>query len=164
MNHEWNCNLGLKPIFQFTRCNFLASKRGRSSSSIKDRKDAVQVPEKTAIMARASLSRLFLSISELSVPNLSSSSFRSESMVPLASNTASRFVCSSAQQPGLNHEEKAEEKREAVKIEKKEEEEKDDGDEDGDYMNKETGEVGGPRGPEPTRYGDWERNGRCYDF
>jgi hypothetical protein len=25
-------------------------------------------------------------------------------------------------------------------------------------------ENGGPRGPEPTRYGDWERNGRCYDF
>jgi len=25
-------------------------------------------------------------------------------------------------------------------------------------------EVGGPKGPEPTRYGDWERNGRCYDF
>jgi hypothetical protein len=25
-------------------------------------------------------------------------------------------------------------------------------------------EVGGPRGPEPTRYGDWERNGRCIDF
>jgi hypothetical protein len=25
-------------------------------------------------------------------------------------------------------------------------------------------EIGGPRGPEPTRYGDWERNGRCIDF
>ena len=25
-------------------------------------------------------------------------------------------------------------------------------------------EIGGPRGLEPTRYGDWERNGRCYDF
>ncbi|HUA55609.1 MAG TPA: DUF1674 domain-containing protein [Candidatus Sulfotelmatobacter sp.] len=25
-------------------------------------------------------------------------------------------------------------------------------------------EHGGPRGPEPTRYGDWERNGRCSDF
>lgn len=25
-------------------------------------------------------------------------------------------------------------------------------------------EHGGPKGPEPTRYGDWERNGRCYDF
>lgn len=23
---------------------------------------------------------------------------------------------------------------------------------------------GGPRGPEPTRYGDWERKGRCTDF
>jgi hypothetical protein len=25
-------------------------------------------------------------------------------------------------------------------------------------------EIGGPQGPEPTRYGDWERNGRCSDF
>jgi hypothetical protein len=25
-------------------------------------------------------------------------------------------------------------------------------------------EIGGPKGPEPTRYGDWERNGRCVDF
>lgn len=25
-------------------------------------------------------------------------------------------------------------------------------------------ENGGPRGPEPTRYGDWERKGRVSDF
>jgi hypothetical protein len=25
-------------------------------------------------------------------------------------------------------------------------------------------EIGGPKGPEPTRYGDWEINGRCSDF
>ncbi len=25
-------------------------------------------------------------------------------------------------------------------------------------------EIGGPKGPEPTRYGDWEINGRCTDF
>jgi hypothetical protein len=25
-------------------------------------------------------------------------------------------------------------------------------------------EIGGPRGLEPTRYGDWEQNGRCTDF
>lgn len=27
-----------------------------------------------------------------------------------------------------------------------------------------TPEIGGPQGPEPTRYGDWERAGRCIDF
>lgn len=32
------------------------------------------------------------------------------------------------------------------------------------HVNPKTGEVNGPRGPEPTRYGDWEKNGRCYDF
>ena len=26
------------------------------------------------------------------------------------------------------------------------------------------GEIGGPKGPEPTRYGDWEVGGRCTDF
>jgi len=25
-------------------------------------------------------------------------------------------------------------------------------------------EVGGPKGPEPTRFGDWEKGGRCTDF
>jgi hypothetical protein len=25
-------------------------------------------------------------------------------------------------------------------------------------------EIGGRAGPEPTRYGDWEVNGRCTDF
>ena len=25
-------------------------------------------------------------------------------------------------------------------------------------------EVDGPKGPEPTRYGEWEQKGRCTDF
>ena len=25
-------------------------------------------------------------------------------------------------------------------------------------------EIDGPKGPEPTRYGDWEKGGRCTDF
>ena len=25
-------------------------------------------------------------------------------------------------------------------------------------------EIGGPKGLEPTRYGDWEKRGRCIDF
>ena len=33
-----------------------------------------------------------------------------------------------------------------------------------DQRNPVTGEIGGPRGPEPTRYGDWERKGRISDF
>jgi len=33
-----------------------------------------------------------------------------------------------------------------------------------DGVNPATGEVGGPKGPEPTRYGDWERKGRVTDF
>jgi len=30
--------------------------------------------------------------------------------------------------------------------------------------NARAGEIGGPAGPEPTRYGDWEVGGRCTDF
>lgn len=35
---------------------------------------------------------------------------------------------------------------------------------DSEYHNKQTGEIGGPRGKEPTRFGDWERKGRVSDF
>jgi hypothetical protein len=31
-------------------------------------------------------------------------------------------------------------------------------------VNVDVGEIGGPKGPEPTRYGDWERKGIVSDF
>ena len=37
-------------------------------------------------------------------------------------------------------------------------------DNEDEHVNPETGERGAPRGPEPTRYGDWERKGRVSDF
>ena len=33
-----------------------------------------------------------------------------------------------------------------------------------DEQEQQSGEYGGPQGKEPTRYGDWEKNGRCIDF
>lgn len=34
-----------------------------------------------------------------------------------------------------------------------------------EYKNpKDVKEIGGPKGPEPTRYGDWEKGGRVTDF
>lgn len=33
-----------------------------------------------------------------------------------------------------------------------------------DVQNIKKPEHGGPKGLEPTRYGDWERKGRCIDF
>ncbi len=33
-----------------------------------------------------------------------------------------------------------------------------------DTAEKRPKEIGGPSGPEPTRYGDWEVKGRCIDF
>ncbi|KAK2977450.1 hypothetical protein RJ640_028611 [Escallonia rubra] len=54
------------------------------------------------------------------------------------------------------------ENREKIQNEKEQDNGDGDGEDDGDEpdLNKETGEVGGPRGPEPARCGDWERNGR----
>ncbi len=37
-------------------------------------------------------------------------------------------------------------------------------DKETDKADKKPREIGGPKGPEPTRYNDWERNGRCVDF
>ena len=34
----------------------------------------------------------------------------------------------------------------------------------GNSNNKISVEIGGRKGPEPTRYGDWEKSGRCIDF
>ncbi|KAJ4897138.1 Uncharacterized protein Rs2_23932 [Raphanus sativus] len=47
---------------------------------------------------------------------------------------------------------------------RKEEEEEEEEGGGGEFVNEDTGEIGGPRGPEPTRYGDWEQRGRCSDF
>ncbi|MEO0998351.1 MAG: DUF1674 domain-containing protein [Pseudomonadota bacterium] len=33
-----------------------------------------------------------------------------------------------------------------------------------DPSSREPAEIGGRDGPDPTRYGDWEKNGRCIDF
>lgn len=33
-----------------------------------------------------------------------------------------------------------------------------------DKANQAVPEIGGRKGPDPTRFGDWEQNGRCIDF
>ncbi len=38
------------------------------------------------------------------------------------------------------------------------------GDDAGCPSEKEVVEIGGRGGLDPTRYGDWEKNGRCIDF
>lgn len=40
----------------------------------------------------------------------------------------------------------------------------DDGDRSGEIVSEIVNEVGGRKGPDPVRYGDWEKNGRCIDF
>ncbi|KAK7380009.1 hypothetical protein VNO78_32335 [Psophocarpus tetragonolobus] len=91
---------------------------------------------------------------------------RSEQLTHFVSNSVTRLLSSSSTQP--QHEnpvkEEAEAPQEPLHDDSKQSHGTKENDEDGDSINKETGEVGGPKGPEPTRYGDWERNGRCYDF
>jgi len=36
--------------------------------------------------------------------------------------------------------------------------------EKGQKLNKKNEEFGGQEGPDPTRFGDWEKGGRCTDF
>lgn len=112
-------------------------------------------------MARNNLGRIFASIADLSAPP--------KLYPPLvgSSNSVSRLIRSSSSTRQENSPVK--EPGETVKSNQESEEivdDRGDGNEEdtGDFVNKDTGEVGGPRGPEPTRYGDWERNGRCYDF
>ncbi|XP_041015025.1 succinate dehydrogenase assembly factor 4, mitochondrial [Juglans microcarpa x Juglans regia] len=113
------------------------------------------------------LGRLFSSISTLSAPKLSLSNSKS---YPLVSDSASRLICSATQQPQpLNENTNKQQADETTKnhIQKESEDdhqEEEEDEDDDDFVNKATGEVGGPRGPEPTRFGDWERNGRCSDF
>ncbi|KAA8540503.1 hypothetical protein F0562_024578 [Nyssa sinensis] len=120
-------------------------------------------------MAR-NLGCLFKSAIELSTPKLGLSYVRSEVVTLSGSNTTSRLICSSAHHHQQQYQENPNKQGESSENKEKIQNEKDDDDRDdedeGDDVdiNKETGEIGGPRGPEPTRYGDWERNGRCSDF
>ncbi|KAM1817922.1 hypothetical protein ACFX11_002158 [Malus domestica] len=104
------------------------------------------------------LGRLFSSTTILSTST-------TEPLTRAAFNSVSRLLCSSASQLQPQHEKPIKEQSEPIveKHENQAEEEEHDDDDDG-LVNKQTGEIGGPRGPEPTRYGDWERNGRCSDF
>ncbi|KAJ4822618.1 hypothetical protein Tsubulata_020949 [Turnera subulata] len=128
-------------------------------------------------MARTNLRRLFSDLS--SAPKLAAAvETRSESVVvrSFGSSWMTRFISSSSSSSSQQQQEEdgesvkkqqlvEEEEEEAIKQESQNKSSsEDDEDDDDDDVNEETGEVGGPRGPEPTRYGDWERNGRCYDF
>ncbi|CAK9151631.1 unnamed protein product [Ilex paraguariensis] len=104
-------------------------------------------------------------------PKLSLSFGRSE-----PSTSAIRLICSSTQRKQSHQENSKEPEGEVSENSEKVESEDDDArnsdaedededeDSDGVQVNKETGEIGGPRGPEPTRFGDWERNCGCSDF
>ncbi len=51
-------------------------------------------------------------------------------------------------------------KKPSIKIEKESEKRQKEANE----LNQDSPEYGGQEGPDPTRYGDWEKGGRCTDF
>lgn len=82
-----------------------------------------------------------------------------------ANSVIRRFMCSTAQKLG-KREESDSETKEKIQVRTEDEEKSDSKTEENEaeeWVNS-TGEIGGPTGPEPTRYGDWEKNGRCSDF
>ncbi|KAM7504859.1 hypothetical protein LguiB_003763 [Lonicera macranthoides] len=122
-------------------------------------------------MAKSNLGRLFsLATMEIPKPKLG---------LTTSSELESRFICYSTHHRQNHHPynntttrqgepisqnqgKKIQNEKEHIHVH---DDDADDDDDDGGIdLNEETGEVGGPRGPEPTRFGDWERNGRCYDF
>lgn len=108
---------------------------------------------------------LFSSKSPLSsTPKLVFNATRSDPMTRSLSNSVTRLMCSATQQPQPHQESPNKEQTDAIKEDLETKEEDEGEDEGGEHVNKATGEIGGPRGPEPTRFGDWERNGRCSDF
>lgn len=91
---------------------------------------------------------------------------------PEFSNSASRRLIVTTAQLFQNQKPETKEFEEKDEIYRKTEnetnfdskDEQNGGEDSDEVVNKQTGEIGGPRGPEPTRYGDWEQKGRCSDF
>ncbi|CAJ1951805.1 unnamed protein product [Sphenostylis stenocarpa] len=101
-----------------------------------------------------------------SVANTALHHTRSEKLTHLVSNSVTRLLCTSSPQSQEENpvKKQAQSRQESLHDESKQSHDPNEDDEDGDSINEETGEIGGPKGPEPTRYGDWERKGRCSDF
>ncbi|XP_061998912.1 uncharacterized protein LOC133716210 [Rosa rugosa] len=83
---------------------------------------------------------------------------KAEPLARLAVNSVSRLLSSSTGQSQPERE-NAEVKYDgsAKPDDRKSEKPTEDGEDELD-LNKETGEIGGSKGPEPTLYGDWEKN------
>ncbi|KAL3570590.1 hypothetical protein D5086_027839 [Populus alba] len=120
-----------------------------------------------AAARRINLNRLFSSLTPSSSSNTISKTWVIDT-TPVRSEYTDRIVKLATQQlPQENQDQetvKKQEKEEITHQDSQNEEDEEDDEDGGEYVNKETGEIGGPKGPEPTRFGDWERNGRCSDF
>ncbi|KAI3886816.1 hypothetical protein MKW98_017168 [Papaver atlanticum] len=112
-------------------------------------------------MAKRNLSRLFSSL--IGSSNKPSLGFQSESIINSIS-PLQRGISTTTITRHDNDDEKKKTPKISVEEEEKGSSSSDEEEEEDDGVNKLTGEIGGPRGPEPTRYGDWEKGGRCSDF
>ncbi|KAH7854572.1 hypothetical protein Vadar_015483 [Vaccinium darrowii] len=143
---------------------YCCGRRGAAAAAAAEEEEEEEEEEEMA----SNKGRLLSSIMKLSAPKLGLPYNRPDPAILSGSNSLSRLLCSSTQQgqeTGSNKVEGEVSETKPQVLNGEGENNGEDGD-DGDELdlNKETGEIGGPRGPEPTRYGDWERKGRCYDF
>ncbi|KAF9616370.1 hypothetical protein IFM89_029624 [Coptis chinensis] len=112
------------------------------------------------------LQRLFSSLIEIPKSKIGSGIPQSQLSILLNSRGIfTSFILQNQHQTPENLDNKKEEETDSETLKEKPEESlEEEGDIDEYGVNRKTGEVGGPKGPEPTRYGDWECGGRCSDF
>mmetsp|Transcript_11365 Transcript_11365/g.28854 ORF Transcript_11365/g.28854 Transcript_11365/m.28854 type:complete len:101 (-) Transcript_11365:1930-2232(-) len=89
-------------------------------------------------------------------------SLRQTARAALAARVAQRPFASSPSSSSSSDEQPP--KEEAPQKQRPKVDEKSASNDEKDDSSQKKKEVDGPRGPEPTRYGDWERAGRCSDF
>ncbi|BAU02850.1 hypothetical protein VIGAN_11244100 [Vigna angularis var. angularis] len=90
-----------------------------------------------------------------SIANTALHHTRSEQLNGIVSNSVTRLLCTSSTQLQQENpvKKQAQSPQESLHDEIKQIHEQEEDNEDGDSINKETGEIGGPKGPEPTRCG-----------
>ncbi|KAH8487594.1 hypothetical protein H0E87_026246 [Populus deltoides] len=111
-----------------------------------------------AAARRINLNRLFSSLAPSSSSNTISKTWVIDT-TPVRSEYTDRIVKLATQQlPQENQDQETVKKQEQEEITHQGSQNEEDDEDGGEYVNKETGEIGGPKGPEPTRFGDWERN------
>ncbi|KAJ6677311.1 RING/U-BOX SUPERFAMILY PROTEIN, partial [Salix viminalis] len=116
-----------------------------------------------AAARRINLNRLFSSLTPPSSSNTVSKTWVIGTAAVRSEYTDRIVKLATQQSPQENQDQETVKKQEKEEITHQDSQNEEEDDDDLD-LNKETGEIGGPKGPEPTRFGDWERNDWCMAY